>query len=75
MLVKCQPSIESQLLETMWKDFEYRLWIDFRKGLISKAELNATNKKMTNTKLNVTVQFSNLNQKVQIEAPDTTAKN
>ncbi len=75
LLVKCQPSIESQLLETMWKDFEYRLWIDFRKGLISKAELNATNKKMTNTKLNVTVQFSNLNQKVQIEAPDTTAKN
>ena len=75
LLVRCRPSIESQLLETMWKDFEYRIWIDFRTGLISKAELKAINKKMTSTELNVTVKFSNLNQKIKIAAPETTAKN
>lgn len=75
LLVSCRPSIESELLETMWKDFEYRLWIDFREGLISKAELNATNKKMTGTRLNVTVKFADLNEKIKIVAPDTAAKN
>jgi len=71
LLVKCRPSIESELLETMWKDFEYRIWLDFRKGLISKAELKATNKKMTSTKLNVTVTFSDLNRKMEIKPPET----
>ena len=59
----------------MWKDFEYRIWIDFRKGLIKQAELNAVNKKMTTTRLNVRVMFSDLNGKIKIKAPDTTVKN
>lgn len=74
LLVRCRPSIESELLETMWKDFEYRIWVDFREGLISKAELKATNKKMTSTRLNVTVKFSDLNKKIKIEPPETTAR-
>jgi len=72
LLVKCKPAVESELLETMWKDFEYRLWINFREGLINKAELNATNKKTTSTKLNITVKFSDINENIKIEAPDTT---
>lgn len=75
LLVRCRPTVESELLETMWKDFEYRLWIDFRKGLINKAELNAVNKKMTDTRLNVMVKFSDINKDIKIEAPETTGKN
>jgi len=74
-LVKCKPSVENQLLETMWKDFEYHFWIDFRKGLIKQAQLNAVNKKMATTRLNVKVMFSDLNGKIKIKAPDTTVKN
>jgi len=74
-LVKCKPSVENQLLETMWKDFEYNFWIDFHKGLIKQAQLKATNKKMTDTKLNVRVKFFDLNKKIKIQAPDTTVKN
>ncbi|MBP8820381.1 MAG: hypothetical protein KBG91_08150 [Syntrophomonadaceae bacterium] len=75
LLVKCEPSVENQLLETMWKDFEYNFWIDFHKGLIKQAQLKATNKKMTDTKLNVRVKFFDLNKKIKIQAPDTTVKN
>lgn len=75
LVVKCKPSIENELLETMWKDFEYRIWIDFRKGLIKQAELKAVNKKMTTTKLNVRVMFSDLNGNIKIKPPDTTDKN
>lgn len=75
LLVKCNPLVESQLLETMWKNFEYRLWIDFRKGLIKQAELSAANKKMTATKLSLKVMFSDLNGNIKIKAPDTTVKN
>jgi len=74
-LVKCNPSVENQLLETMWKDFEYHFWIDFHKGLIKQAQLNAVNKKMTTTRLNVKVKFYDLNGKIKIEAPDTRVKN
>jgi len=73
--VKCKPSVENQLLETMWKDFEYHFWIDFRKGLIKQAELKAVNQKMTATRLNVRVRFSDFNGKIKIKAPDTTVKN
>lgn len=75
LLVKCKPSVENQLLETMWKDFEYRIWIDFRKGLIKQAELKAINKKMLTTKLTVRVMFSDLNRKIKIQPPDTNVKN
>ena len=75
LLVKCKPSVENQLLETMWKDFEYRIWIDFRKGLIKQAELKAVNKKMLTTKLTVRVMFSDLNRKIKIQPPDTNVKN
>jgi hypothetical protein len=74
LLVKCKPSVENQLLETMWKDFEYRIWIDFRKGLIKQAELKAVNKKMLTTKLTVRVMFSDLNRKIKIQPPDTNVK-
>ncbi len=75
LLAKCKPSVENQLLETMWKDFEYRIWIDFRKGLIKQAELKAVNKKMLTTKLTVRVMFSDLNRKIKIQPPDTNVKN
>jgi len=71
LVVMCDPSIDSQLLETLWKDFEYKLWIDFHKKLIKKAVLNATNKKIDTTKLTIEVDFSDINKKIKIEPPDT----
>lgn len=71
LVVGCQPSIESQLLETLWKDFEYRLWIDYREKLIKKAVLSANNKQSPGTRLNLLVNFSDFNKNIKIEPPDT----
>lgn len=75
LLVSCKALSESELLETMWKDSEYRLWIDFQNGTLTKAEVNTTNKQVPSTKLNITVNFFDLNQEIKIEPPDTTVKN
>lgn len=69
LVVACQPSVESQLLETLWEDFKYRLWIDYKKGFIRKATLDAVNKNNPNTKLNLEVRFSDFNKEIKIKPP------
>ena len=70
LVVKCRPSVESQLLETRWKDFSYQFWIDYKKDRIHKAVLQATNQKMPDTRLTMTVLFKDLNKKISIQPPD-----
>lgn len=74
LVVKCSPTVESQLLETRWKDFEYRLWIDYKKHWIRKGELKATNKKTGKTRLNIEVILKDFNESIEIRPPDTTKK-
>jgi hypothetical protein len=70
LVVSCSPSIESQLLETMWSDFKYCLWIDYKKNLIKKADLTAVNKQNHDTKLEIKVDFSDVSKNIKIKAPD-----
>ncbi|MEA1959801.1 MAG: hypothetical protein U9N81_00675 [Bacillota bacterium] len=73
--VRCKPSVESQLLENLWKEFEYLFWIDYKKNYVKKAELTAVNKNNEKTRLEIQVQFTNVGKKLNIEAPETsTAK-
>ncbi|MGR6835286.1 LolA family protein [Syntrophomonas erecta] len=74
LVIDCRPSIESQLLESIWKDFQYRLWIDYKQNLICKAVLTAVNKQTPQTKLNLKVEFKDINQKLSIRPPDTASK-
>ncbi len=71
LVVGCRPSIESQLLENLWKSFEYRLWLDYKERMVKKADLTAVNKKAPDTRLNLLVEFSDWNQKIDIRPPDT----
>ncbi len=75
LMVSCHPSIESQLLETMWKDFEYRLWIDYKNSLLKKAVLTATNKQNEKTRLKLQVEFKNLDKPCRISPPDLSSAN
>lgn len=70
LLVSCHPSIESQLLETLWKEFEYRLWIDYKHSLLKKAVLTATNKQSEQTSLKIEVEFTNFDRPISIDPPD-----
>jgi len=70
MVVTCNPSVEAQLLETMWKDFQYRIWIDYKNDLIMKSALTATNKKNPGIVLNIDVKLSAFDENIEIKAPD-----
>lgn len=70
MLVACQPSVDSELLESLWKNIEYQIWLDYKKDLIRKASLKAINKKAPSTSLNIEVEFYDLNKNIKIERPD-----
>lgn len=74
LLVKCKPAVESQILENLWKDFEYKLWLDYDKNLIKKATMSAKNKKNDINLLLLEVQFSDYNEKMNLQAPETTTK-
>ena len=69
LLVKCHPTVESQLMESLWKDFEYLIWIDYKHSTIPKAHLTAANKSSNNTTLEITVGFSDFGKKMEIKAP------
>jgi len=69
LLVKCRPSVESQLLENLWKDFEYLIWVDYRNSNIRKAILTATNKGNDKTNLEIAVEFSDFGKNIEIKAP------
>jgi len=57
------------LLETLWKDFEYLIWVDYRDSIIKKANLTATNKNNEITRLEIAVEFSDFGSNLEIKAP------
>ncbi|MFA7077783.1 MAG: hypothetical protein WC147_05125 [Syntrophomonas sp.] len=69
LLVKCNPSVESQLLESLWKNFEYLIWIDYKNSTIRKAVLTAIGKSNDKTSLEIKVGFSDFGKKMEIKAP------
>lgn len=74
LLVGCKNEAQSELLQTFWQDFEYKFWIDYKKGFLRKAFLTAKNKESLETTLTITANFNDINKKVSIEAPDTSNK-
>lgn len=74
LLVGCKNEAQSELLQTFWQNFEYKFWIDYKKGLVKKALLTAKNKESLETSLAITATFSDINKKISIEAPDTSKK-
>lgn len=73
LVVDCQPSMQSQLLESLWKDFKYRLWIDYKQRVVRKAQLEAVNKQSPTTKLSIKVEVYDINKSITIKPPDIAA--
>lgn len=69
LVVMCQPSVESELLETLWKEYEYRFWVDYEGKLIRKAALTAANKQSALTSLELKAHFFDFNNKIVIKPP------
>ena len=74
LVIEHQSEIESKLLETLWKSFEYKMWIDYQDRMVRKAVLTAANKQSPSTVLKIEAKFYDFNKEIPIEPPDTTAK-
>ena len=71
MVVNCKPSVENELMEILWRSFNYNIYIDTKEKLVRKATLSAISKNNADTYLNMTVSFKDFNQKIPIEKPKT----
>lgn len=74
LVVKCQPDLESKLLETLWQNFEYQMWIDYQDRMVRKAVLSAVNKQSPQTILKIEARFYDFDEEISINPPDTTIK-
>lgn len=74
LVVGCKPSLQNQLLESLWRNFEYRFWIDYHNHVIKKVVLTARNQRNDKTRLTIEAEFFDINKKITIKPPDRTAR-
>jgi len=60
---------ENKFMELYWQDFNYRLWIDKKEGVIRKAEVMAEHRDNSQHRLGVTILLYDLNEPVEIIPP------
>ena len=75
LLVKCNPTVESGLLDNLWKDFQYLIWVDYKNSIIRKASLTAASKRSDKTNLEINVGFSDFGKNMEIKAPMISSSN
>jgi hypothetical protein len=63
-----KPSIQNQLLESFWTNFEYTLYIPKTSKTVSKAEVTAKNKE-TQEPMTIVLEFKDIGKKISIEPP------
>lgn len=69
-VVEFQPEVDSQYLNTFWKNFSYRLWVDKKSHVLVKGMVAAENKNSPGTFLSMTVTFQDFNKKIAIKPPE-----
>jgi len=64
-----KPSIQNQIIERFWTDFEYTLYITRGTKTIAKAEIAAKNKE-TREPMAMTIEFKDIGRKISIQPPE-----
>lgn len=64
-----KPNIDNPYMEILWRDFNYKFWVESRSLLIYKAEVTAVSKNNPADKMSLLVQFSNYNGNIEITPP------
>lgn len=63
-----KPSIQNQMIDTFWSDFEYKLYIAKSTKTVSKAEIKAKNKE-TGEPMTIILEITDLGRKITIQPP------
>ena len=69
-VLEFQPQVDSQYLDTFWKNFSYRLWVNKKNHVLAKGIVAAENKNSPGTFLSMTVIFQDFNKKITINPPE-----
>ena len=67
----CQlkPSVQNQMMEVFWTDFQYTLYIRKSDKTLVKAAIEAKNKAKSDP-MTMTIEFKDIGKKIDIQAPD-----
>lgn len=65
-----KPSVQNQMLERFWTDFEYTLYIAQNNRTVSKAEVKAKNKE-SKEPMTMILEFNDIGRKISIQPPET----
>lgn len=66
---KLRPSVQNQVMEVFWTDFQYTLYIRKSDQMLLKATIEAKNK-LKSDPMTMTLEFKNIGKKIDIHAPD-----
>jgi len=64
-----KPSVQNQMMEVFWTDFQYTLYIRKSDKTIVKATIEAKNKAKSDP-MTMTLEFKDIGKKISIQAPD-----
>lgn len=64
-----KPSVQNQMIESFWSDFEYTLYIAKVARIVSKVEITATNKE-TKEPMSIVLEFKDIGRKISIQPPE-----
>lgn len=67
--LKCNPEVDSLALQNLWQNFEYRIWLDYKKDLIRSFALTAQSKANARTRLYIKVDLYDCDEKIELQAP------
>lgn len=63
------PSVQNQMMEVFWTDFQYTLYIRKSDKMLVKATIEAKNKVKADP-MTMTIEFKDIGKKINIQAPD-----
>ncbi|KUO73317.1 MAG: hypothetical protein APF81_11945 [Desulfosporosinus sp. BRH_c37] len=63
------PSVQNQMMEVFWTDFQYTLYIRKSDKILVKAIIEAKNK-VKSDPMTMTLEFKDIGKKINIQAPD-----
>jgi hypothetical protein len=64
-----KPSVQNQMIERFWSDFEYKLFITKTTKTVTKAEVKAKNKE-TGEPMTIVLEFKDIGRKISIQPPN-----
>lgn len=66
---RLKPSVQNQIMEEFWTDFQYTLYIRKSDQMLVKATIEAKNKAKSEP-MTMTLEFKEIGKKINIQAPN-----